>query len=420
MLTSPLFSLCFYYRIYSPETNSRPGLPSDNVLAVDPPFDGKARFQRLFSPMYNSLHTNLPKNVMQYRDFDFAPDAPQFPSHSDVLAYLHRFTAENELFPLIRFDTSVAEATYDDAQQQWTLTLATRDGGAYTATFDALIVANGHYSIPYIPPVTNIEALDTSGVHWMHSREYRRPDAFKDQTVFVVGSGSSGLDIVRESSRVASKVYHSVRSENKQSRQEQALSRANVERVGLLEGVQADGTLELSDGTTLKVDHVVFATGFHFSFPFLGASEKALVHKGETVCDVYRFLFNVGNPTLAFMALPIRIVPFPLAQTQATVIARVWNAKNTRVALPSRDAMQAWYAAHPTTQHEALVFTSDIEFDYVDRMACWAAGYDYDDADDRARWQQANASVTLTAPLSNEWKQNRLNALAQRKEYLGY
>lgn len=28
--------------------------------------------------MYHSLHTNLPKEVMQFRDFPFSPDLPSF------------------------------------------------------------------------------------------------------------------------------------------------------------------------------------------------------------------------------------------------------------------------------------------------------------------------------------------------------
>lgn len=163
-------------RIYSPEKNANPPLPSDDALKVDPPNVDRP-FQRLRSAMYAGLHTNLPKTVMCYRDFNFGKDVPFFPSHDDVLTYLQQFAAAFELEPLIRLNTSVVRADY--ANDEWTLTLQTPDQKTFIDTFDAVVVATGHYAIPYIPPVEGIEALDN--VPWIHSREYRNPEDYKDQ-----------------------------------------------------------------------------------------------------------------------------------------------------------------------------------------------------------------------------------------------
>jgi cation diffusion facilitator CzcD-associated flavoprotein CzcO len=55
--------------------------------------------------------------------------------------------------------------------------------------FDALVVANGHYSEPNLPDVPGAQ-------HWpglqMHSHNYRVPEAFEGQTVVVVGASNSG------------------------------------------------------------------------------------------------------------------------------------------------------------------------------------------------------------------------------------
>ncbi|ORX62821.1 FAD/NAD(P)-binding domain-containing protein [Hesseltinella vesiculosa] len=407
--------------IYSPKSNAPPPLPSDNAIKVDPPFQADRPpppFERLHSAMHSSLHTNLPKNVMQYRDFDFEANTPVFPSHTHVLAYLQRFAQTFDLAQHIRLDTHVVGASYQ--ARQWTLTLRTADNALYTETFDALVVATGHYSIPYIPSFPNLQALGRHGVTWSHSREYRQPEAFKDKTVLVVGSGSSGLDIVREGSRVAKRVFHCVRSDNRQSVQEHAQDRGNVQRVGLVDRILDNGHIQFVDGQAVQVDHVVFATGFLFSYPFLGKDEPGLVHHGESVRDLYQFLFHRHNPTLAFMAVPIRIVPLPLSQVQATVIARVWNPQQTHVHLPDWATMTRWYEQHPTDTHASLVFDTDVEFNYVDRLACWAAGYDFDDAPQQHAWRQLARTDPLTWPLSDNWKENRRNALALRKQHLGY
>lgn len=55
--------------------------------------------------------------------------------------------------------------------------------------FDALFVCNGHYSAPIIPYYVG---LDDFAGHKMHSKDYRRPDQYQDETVLVIGAGPSG------------------------------------------------------------------------------------------------------------------------------------------------------------------------------------------------------------------------------------
>jgi hypothetical protein len=55
--------------------------------------------------------------------------------------------------------------------------------------FDAVVVANGHYSEPNLPDVPG--AGSWPGLQ-LHSHNYRVPEAFKDQVVVVVGASNSG------------------------------------------------------------------------------------------------------------------------------------------------------------------------------------------------------------------------------------
>ena len=77
------------------------------------------------------------------------------------------------------------------------------DGASQTATYDALVVCNGHYSAPRCP---DVEGASVFPGQVMHSHSYRHNDAFKGQTVVLVGASASGEDICREIAEVADKV----------------------------------------------------------------------------------------------------------------------------------------------------------------------------------------------------------------------
>lgn len=77
------------------------------------------------------------------------------------------------------------------------------DGQSQAATYDALVVCNGHYSAPRCPEVSGSEAFPGTV---MHSHNYRENTAFQGQTVVLVGASASGEDICREIAEVADKV----------------------------------------------------------------------------------------------------------------------------------------------------------------------------------------------------------------------
>ena len=72
-----------------------------------------------------------------------------------------------------------------------------------TATFDAVVVCNGHYSNPRRP------ALPGAGQfpgRILHSHSYRTNGPYAGLTVVVIGASASGEDISREIAVVADKV----------------------------------------------------------------------------------------------------------------------------------------------------------------------------------------------------------------------
>lgn len=128
----------------------------------------------------------------------------------------------------------------------------------------------------------------------------------------------------------------------------------------------ANGTVEED------VDAVLFATGYFYSFPFLNTVDPPLIRDGTRVTNLYQHMFYRPQPTLAFPVLQQRVIPFPMAEAQAAVIARVWSG---RLSLPSQSEMASW---EEETSKETgggrdfhlLKFPKDAN--YINAMHDWA------------------------------------------------
>lgn len=116
---------------------------------------------------------------MCFQDVPFPEDMPLYLSHPQVLKYLTDLAETENLLPLIRFSTLVEKAEFD--QDGWKVSV--KNGNTkYTEEFDAVVVATGHYSVPYIPDISGLSELnENKRIPVMHSRDYRLPDGFKDK-----------------------------------------------------------------------------------------------------------------------------------------------------------------------------------------------------------------------------------------------
>jgi len=151
----------------------------------------------LFSnAMYHRLNTNIPKTLMQYSDQDFLPDSLLFPTRQDVQTYLVKYS--QDVRHLVSFSTQVEDIrrVNNGGADAWELSsrsVITKK--EKKAEYDAILVANGHYSVPFIPEVTGIAAFNAAFPSIItHSKIYRSPVAFENKKVIVVGSAASGLD----------------------------------------------------------------------------------------------------------------------------------------------------------------------------------------------------------------------------------
>ncbi|KAK7076844.1 hypothetical protein SK128_011554 [Halocaridina rubra] len=265
----------------------------------------------IHSSMYENLRTNLPKEIMGFPDFPFPEGEASFIHHTEVCKYLESYAEHFNLYPYIQFGHHVEMVTpvlKEDGPPAWNVSvknMATET--TETTTCDALIVCNGHYSVPRYPSIKDISAYKGRKVH---SHDYREPSPYKDSTVVILGAAASGLDICLELSTTAKKVFlshnHPVNIPSEFP--------VNVEQV---RGVVAasDNGFTLSDGTFVEADVILYCTGYEYSFPFL-TEECGITVEENIVKPLYKHVIHTTYPSMAFIGIPFQICPFPLFDFQ--------------------------------------------------------------------------------------------------------
>ena len=257
--------------------------------------------------------------------------------------------------------------------------------GGESRTYSGLVVAAGIHWVPSMPEVPG--TFDGESIH---SRGYKSPDIFRGKRVLVVGAGNSGCDIAVEASQHADRTFLSVRRGyyyipkyafgrpidqvgelslklrlplSIRRPLNQLVLRAVVgrpERYGLprpdhrllethpivnsqillalgqghvrpkpdlveLEG----GEVRFKDGSSERIDLIVFATGYQVSFPFLAPRH---LNSTDGRPDFYLHVFH---PTYEDLFILGMIQPdsgvWPLIDLQAKAVASYIRASGGEV-----------------------------------------------------------------------------------------
>ena len=154
---------------------------------------------------YPGLACDVPSQLYQ---FGFAPKpdwSHLWASGREIQRYHRDVVDRLGLAPVIRLNTEVTEARWDDAGHEWTV--STAEGGRYVADF--VICATGLLHHPFIPDIPGLADFTGTVVH------SARWDDDLDTTaarIAVIGTGSTGVQIVSAVQPGAASIDHYVRS----------------------------------------------------------------------------------------------------------------------------------------------------------------------------------------------------------------
>jgi cation diffusion facilitator CzcD-associated flavoprotein CzcO len=326
------------------------------------------------SSAYRSLHIDISKPSISFRDFPMPDRYPDYPHHSHIFEWLRDYADAFNLREAIRFNTRVQRAQRG-AHGGWEITL---DDGSQES-FDALLVCNGHHWDPRFPDFPG--SFDGPQIHSHDYIDPSTPLELQGKRVLVVGIGNSAVDIVSELARktMCETVFLSTRSgayvipkyifgkpadqvvktnprisvtlqrrlgsvlprifsgrmedfglptpNHKFLDAHPTVSSELLGRLGAGDAVAKNDVAELmgdrvrfADGSVEQVDAIIYATGYNVSFPFF---DPDFISAPENALPLYKRMLKPGIDDLAFIGLgqPIPTI-FPFSELQSKLAAR--------------------------------------------------------------------------------------------------
>ncbi|OJD33481.1 dimethylaniline monooxygenase [Diplodia corticola] len=365
-------------------------------------------------PCYRDLATNVHRDMMQTTLLPFPDGTGDYSNHSVMAAYISEIVKVAGIEESIRYRTLVENASKQDGK--WKVTardLTNQEHGRETLDFDAVVVANGHYHAPRVPDIPGlIEWKTRYPTRVQHSKSYRVPEAFKGKNVLLIGSGTSSTDIAKEISPHAKSIWQTSRGGDFDF--PATVLPANAKRIGdvasfdlpaadadVLSGSDSGsdagsssgsdasepsgaipGTITLKSGHKLcDIDHVILATGYHVTLPFLRSlhrddlrpdevDDKAIVTDGSQYHNLHKDIWYIPDPSLIFIGVPYFTATYSLFEFQAKFVAAVLSGGAT---LPSEEEMRTEYDERVKAKGFGKKFNSlkFVEVEYVNEILGW-------------------------------------------------
>lgn len=145
-----------------------------------------------WASLYPSLKLNTTRFYSHMPHKRFPLSFGIFPTGRQYHRYLVDFVREHDLDADIRLGVSVERVTPEDGG--WRVDMI-EDGQPCTAWVPVVISAAGRFANPFSATIPGIE--DYRG-EVIHAHDYRSPESFTGKQVMVIGNGPSGMDIAVE------------------------------------------------------------------------------------------------------------------------------------------------------------------------------------------------------------------------------
>ncbi|KAI9167795.1 Thiol-specific monooxygenase [Paramyrothecium foliicola] len=302
------------------------------------------------SSIYPYLETNVDHSTMSFtqepipeelseRTIALHGTSSPFRHWHVIRRYIQSMVERKGYGDLVSYSTTVERA--QKVGDEWKLTLRKEGKDQdywWEESFDAVVVASGHYSVPYIPKIEGLDAFEKSRPgSVLHSKHFRGRDQFKGKRVVVVGASVSAADISYDLVGSAQAPVHAVILGHTANGYfgDVAFYHPGIQRQHTIARISGR-TLHLVDGSTIPdVDYIIFGTGYSWTLPFL----PDVPTRNNRVPDLYQHVVWQKDPTLLFVGAVNAGFTFKIFEWQAVYAARLLAGRAT---LPSGEEMRAW------------------------------------------------------------------------------
>jgi hypothetical protein len=301
-------------------------------------------------------------------------DTP-FRHHSVIQKYIASLVNRNGYDELVSYDTTVERA--EKIGEEWRLVLRKEEESEdvwWEEWFDAVIVASGHYNVPYIPNISGLEELEKRYPGSVkHSKMFRGREAYRGKRVVVVGASVSAADIAVDIIGIANGPVYAVTKGHKANGYfgDEAFKHPAIvpkPSISHITTTNLERTVHFIDGTSVSdVDEIIFGTGYSWSLPFLPGVEV----RNNRVPGLYLHIVYQNDPSLLFVGAVAAGLTFKIFEWQAVLAARLLAGRAT---LPSLEEQRKWEQDRIAKRGDSVPFTlifPDFEeyFEIVRKLA---------------------------------------------------
>jgi cation diffusion facilitator CzcD-associated flavoprotein CzcO len=156
------------------------------------------------SRRYPGVTPQNTKDTYYFSDFPMPKHFAQWPAGEDVQSYLVDYAKKFNVFPLIRFGH---EITHTDFQNNKWIISGKNGDTPFTEQTDFLIICNGTFCDPFIPPVPGMDSFTSAGATILHSSQFNSTELSKDKRLLVVGYSKSAHDVVTAGAETAASTH---------------------------------------------------------------------------------------------------------------------------------------------------------------------------------------------------------------------
>ncbi|KAK3388467.1 hypothetical protein B0T20DRAFT_447841 [Sordaria brevicollis] len=329
-----------------------PPVPIPATLPALTPKLDQPRFTE--SSVYPYLETNVDAIPMQFSQEPFPSEKSEFSKAlhgpntpfrhwKSVRGYIEGLINRNGYQDFVSYNTTVERV--EKVGDEWKVTLrkeGERSDYWWTEWFDAVVVASGHYWVPWIPEIKGLEEFERARPgSVLHSKHFRGRDLYKGKKVVTVGASVSAADIAYDlaHSRTALSPVHAItigHNFNGYFGGEAFNHPRIVNHPSISHICPKTRTVFLVDGNSIpNVDHIIFGTGYSWTMPFL----PQVPVRNNRVPDLYQHVVWQKDPSLLFVGAVGAGLTFKVFEWQAVYAARLLAG---RAAVPDLKEMKEW------------------------------------------------------------------------------